>query len=122
MIALDLSGALGLSAKGIQADAIERGSCTRIPAADAGRLACSPDGQAALDRAGSRADVATALAVGGGLLVSTASVLSALALAPEVSATSVGLQLSARFWSTRVAVAPPTSALTSISPGSSSGV
>lgn len=105
VIALGISGVLGLSAKGLQTDAIDGGDCTRIPAGepDAGRLACNADGQAALDRAGSRADVATVLAVGGGLLVGTAIALyvlaprEALAITPAVSATSVGLELSARF-------------------------
>ena len=56
-----------------------------------------------LEGAGHLGNVATVLAVGGGLLVGTAIALyvlaprEALAITPAVSATSVGLELSARF-------------------------
>lgn len=103
--ALGVGGLLGASASALQDDAIATGDCARIPAGrpDAGRLGCNPAGAAALERAGTRADAATVLAIGGGVLVTGAVVLYLTAhrervvVVPAVTNTSVGVAVTAAF-------------------------
>lgn len=99
VVALAVGGGLALSARSSYNDAVDSMQCMKV----AGRLECSPDGAEQVRSAGTRANIATACAVGGGVLAVAAVVLyvtaprEKLQVAPMASATSVGLGISGSF-------------------------
>ncbi|HEY5936703.1 MAG TPA: hypothetical protein VIU61_18770 [Kofleriaceae bacterium] len=93
-----VSGILGLSARGTY-QAAERDHCTRT----GGQLACDDEGLSAIDSAGTRANIATAVAIGGGALVAAGAILyftaprEQIQVAPMASETTLGLAVGTRF-------------------------
>lgn len=93
-----VSGILGLSARSTYQDA-ERDHCTRT----GGQLQCDDEGLDAIDSAGTRANIATAVAIGGGALVAAGAILyftaprEQIQVAPMASETSLGLAVGTRF-------------------------
>ncbi len=98
-VALVVGGALALSARSSYNDAIDSMACSKAT----GTLVCSPDGAKQVNAAGTRANVATGFAIGGGVLAAAAVVLyvtaprETLQVAPMASTTSVGLGISGAF-------------------------
>jgi tetratricopeptide (TPR) repeat protein len=98
-VALIVGGILALSARSSYNDAIDSMKCSEAT----GKLVCNQDGADQVNSAGTRANVATAFTIGGGLLAAAAVVLyvtaprETLAVTPMASATSVGLGISGAF-------------------------
>ncbi|MDB4960935.1 MAG: Tetratricopeptide 2 repeat protein [Myxococcales bacterium] len=98
-VALIASSIIGIRAKQ-DYDAVATGpDCSRT----GGPLVCSPDAASKIESAGSSADLATGVAVAGGLLVGTAVIVyvtaprEALTVTPTASASTVGMAISGRF-------------------------
>jgi tetratricopeptide (TPR) repeat protein len=97
--ALIVGGILALSARSSYNDAIDSLDCTKASR----MLFCNQKGADQVNSAGTRANVATAFTIGGGLLAATAVVLFVTAprepveLRPMASADSVGLRVSGSF-------------------------
>jgi hypothetical protein len=93
-----VSGIFGLSARSTYQDA-ERDHCTR----SSGQLACDDEGLDAIDSAGTRANIATGVAIGAGALVAAGAILYVTApreqiqISPMGSASTVGLTVGTRF-------------------------
>jgi len=93
-----VSGIFGLSARSTYQDA-ERDHCTRT----GGQLACDDEGLDAIDSAGTRANIATGVAIGAGALVAAGAILyftaprEQIQVAPMASASTVGLTVGTQF-------------------------
>lgn len=98
-VALGLSAIVGLSAKSSYDTAAESTSCMR----EDGKLVCTEEATQQIEDAGTRADVATGLAVAGGALVAAGIFVyvtaprETLTVTPTASASTVGVTLSGRF-------------------------
>jgi hypothetical protein len=99
-VTLITSGVFGLLAKSQYDGAFDDGECTKID----GMNVCSPDGKSAVDSAGTKADLATGLLVGGvvlgvaGVVVYlTAPKERAISIAPMASSSTAGVMLGGRF-------------------------
>jgi tetratricopeptide (TPR) repeat protein len=98
-VLLGISGLLGLNANQLYDDTAASASCSR----NSGKLVCTPEAAAEIDRAGKRADLATGAAIIGGLAVVGAVVVyltaprETLMVSPTASASAVGVTLSGRF-------------------------
>ncbi|MEJ7604352.1 MAG: hypothetical protein WKG01_41210 [Kofleriaceae bacterium] len=78
--------------------AAERDDCVRM----AGQLACTEEGLSRIDRASARANLATAIAIGGGALVAVGAILYVTAprerlITPIATSNMVGLTMFSRF-------------------------
>ncbi|HEU0035156.1 MAG TPA: hypothetical protein VFQ53_31235 [Kofleriaceae bacterium] len=99
LVSLGAAGVLGLVANHQYDDAVAR-ECARDPG---GALVCSPAGGSAIDAAGTKADVATALGIAGVALAASAAIVYVTAprervrVTPVASTSSVGFAISARF-------------------------
>ncbi len=97
--ALIVGGILTLSARSSYNDAIDSMKCSKTT----GKLVCNQAGADQVNSAGTRANLATAFTIGGGLLAATAVVLFVTAprerveLQPMASANSVGVGISGAF-------------------------
>jgi tetratricopeptide (TPR) repeat protein len=97
--AVILGGILALSARSSYNDAIDSMKCSKAT----GKLVCNLEGADQVNSAGTRANLATAFTIGGGLLAATAVVLfvtaprEALYMRPTVTANSVGVGISGAF-------------------------
>jgi hypothetical protein len=93
-----VSGILALSARSTY-QAAERDHCVRT----GGQLACDDEGLDAIDSAGTRANIATAVAIGGGALVAAGAILyftaprEQIQISPMASTSTVGLAVGTRF-------------------------
>ena len=97
VVGVAASAALGLSARSTYRTA-ERDHCVRL----GGELACTAQGLTEIDRATSRANLATAIAIGGGALVAGGAILYLTAprerlIAPIATSNMVGLTMFSRF-------------------------
>lgn len=98
-VVVGISGLLALTAKSKYDDVAESPSCTRI----AGTLECTEEAANEINSAGTRADIATVVGIGGALLVTGAVVVyltaprEAITVTPTASASTVGVTLSGRF-------------------------
>lgn len=98
-VALVVGGVLALSARASYNDALDSMECTKAT----GTLVCNPDGAEQVRSAGTRANVATGFAIGGGVLAAAAVVLyvtaprETLQVAPMASGTSIGLGIRGAF-------------------------
>jgi hypothetical protein len=98
VLGLAVSGVLGLSARSAYNSA-HADHCTELGSG----WACDDVGRDKIDDAGKSADIATAIGIGGGLLVVAGAVVfftaprEAVTVAPITTASSVGLALSGRF-------------------------
>lgn len=96
---LATSLALGLSARSTYNAAFDHHDCTDLGHA----AACSPAGRAAIDRAGTRADLATGFAAVGAALVTAGAVVfftapsETIQIAPIASPATIGLGMTGRF-------------------------
>jgi hypothetical protein len=107
IVALAVAGGFAYSAKSTYDSAFDDGLCFK----KLGNAVCPPDdagrtGQSRIDSAGTRADVATGLAIGGVVLVGAAAVLyftaprktdTEISLFPSASPSGIGLAFSGRF-------------------------
>ncbi len=98
-VALIGAGVLALSARSTYRGAIDDMDCVR----EAGKLVCNQNGANEVNSAATRANVATAFVVGGGVLAAAAVILfvtaprETLTVAPMSSSTSVGLGIGRSF-------------------------
>ena len=99
VVSLATSLALGLSARSTYNAAFDHHDCTDL----GHEAACSPAGRAAIDRAGSRADLATGFAAVGAALVAAGAVVfftaprETIQIAPIASPDTIGLGMTGRF-------------------------
>lgn len=94
------SGVFGLLAKSQYDGAFDDGECAKVD----GMNVCSPDGKSTVDSAGTKADVATGLLIGGvalgvaGVVVYlTAPKQAGISVAPMTSSSTAGVMLGGRF-------------------------
>lgn len=98
-VALLVGGILTLSARSSYNDALDSKKCAEAES----MLVCNQDGADQVNSAGTRANIATAFAIGGGVLAAAAVVLyvtaprETLRVSPTASATGVGLGISGAF-------------------------
>jgi tetratricopeptide (TPR) repeat protein len=101
-LALIASGAIGLSARSQYNDAFEGAMPQCVDTPDG--PVCSADGKSRIDDAGTKADIATAFAIGGAVLAGAAVVLyvtapkeRSIAVTPTATASSVGVTIGGSF-------------------------
>jgi hypothetical protein len=99
-VALITSGVFGLLAKSQYDGAFDDGECAKID----GMNVCSPDGKSSVDSAGTKADLATGLLVGGVVLGVAGAVVyltapkeRGISIAPMASSSTAGVMLGGRF-------------------------
>lgn len=100
-LALGVGGVLAWSARSLHNEQFRTGRCVDRPSPEPNE--CVPDGLAAVDRAKTRADIATGLGIGGGALLAAGAILyftaprERLTVAPVASPHAVGFAIGARF-------------------------